>query len=1034
MNKTTIEKTLEKLKKMVIEFNQLTPDKQIKQLQRIKSTLEKITNTYVKGKVFEHFIAFLYESNNFVASVKGRAGDGGADVLIYKKSDMNKPMLVIQAKNQKNPLGVHEVRAEINKFKDEAAITYDCKILKIISINGFTNTVYNGISYEEYVCLDNWNSICYLIKSYYENSLDTTPMNYPRLELFPHNRIAYNKIKEDLQSESKTAIIQATGTGKSSIIAQMMLDYFDEGKAIIAPTKYILNSFIRDYPWCERSTAFITYQKLCKMSDEELKSLKLSLIIFDESHHIGAIEWQKACERLILMNSKAKILGFSATPIRYFDGCRDTVEEFFDNNKSSELTLSDAIAKEILPIPIYITSLYTIDDEINKYRQKIDNSSYSLPEKIELNTTLNQLKNSWQENYSIPRLIEDHIIIQNQSKKPIQNQKFIIFCENSDHLEKMEHTVAKWFKDAFGRSYKINLYTITYEQPDNQNTLKTYEENNKNRHIDLLFCINMLNEGVHIKGVRGIFFLRRTMSPNIYYQQMGRALAIGNESPLIFDLVNNFDNILSENFFFDVQSSKDKENSRRKLLGIPCVEFELISYNCLDEIKLLFDEVDKRVENSWNTMYEKLKEYYVEHQHSKVPKSYHDRQLVNWVNLQRKYYKKGILSDEKKGLLDKLDFFWGVTRTEFNQWVKLLIDYKEKYGNLEVPNDYTVNNYNLGNFVRNMRAAYKSGKLKNKYKIILEQLGFQWQIRNRGENRYTFQDYYDEIQIFYNKYQHFYPHSQYTVREDMELGQWVSRIRGYYKNHTLLLDQEEQLKAINFPFESNDDFDWDDRYKELESYKEKYGHCNVPPVEIGTVYQNIFRRSRFGLWVDKQRIHYRNGTLSKERIEKLEMLGFQWEYHIIWENKFSMFEDYVKQTGNPNPVRVDKNDPNYMIINWLYNQIAEYKKHKLSSYRIKKLEDLGVIWYRNKVKREDKLPTRKWSEKFRMFEEVFNEFQANWQEGNTLESYLKGKQELYSWYTRQRSQYFNKKLSKIKLQCFKEIKFDFNDPNKSVLE
>lgn len=1022
-----VKEKLEILKSMVREFNNIEKDNQQTQLNRIKNVLEDIDNRVLKGKLFEEFIAFLYDTKNTTAIVKGKAGDGGADVLLYNRIDRSKPILVIQAKNMKSSLGINEVRSELVKFENESKQKYGCKLFAIISINGFTSTVYNGISIEEYVRLDSWDHVCYLIRGYNENVVGISATHYPRIELFPYNRMVYNSIKENLISKNKTAIIQATGTGKSSIISQMLLDYDNVLKLVIAPTNYILDSFISDYPWCEKLTKFITYQKLYKMSDEELKSLNPSLIILDECHHMGAKKWQESCEKLISMNKEAKILGFSATPIRYFDDLRDVVKEFFDNNKSSELTLSDAIAKEILPMPIYVTSLYTIDNEISKYMKKIDACSNSPSEKVELNKKLNQVRNSWQENYSVPKLINNYL------PRQTKNQKFIIFCEDLNHLEEMKHTVERWFKEAF-RGYKIHAETISYTEPDNKDTLKKYKENNKNKHIDLLFCINMLNEGLHIKGVRGVFLLRRTMSPNIYYQQIGRALTVGNESPLIFDLVNNFDNILGESFFFDIKSSKEKENKRRKLLDIPSVEFEMFSYNCLDDIKFIFNEIDKKMQSSWDRMYKKLEEYYAEHKNSKVPKSYHDKKLVNWVILQRQSYKKGILSDEKKVLLDKLDFFWGRTRVGFKQWVNLLIDYKKKYGNLEVPNDYTVNNYPLGNFVRNMRALYKSGTLKNKEKIILEQLGFQWQIRKRGKNRYTFQDYYDEIRIFYNKYQHFYPHSQYTVREDMELGQWVSRIRSYYKNHTLQLDQEEKLNAINFPFESNDDFDWDDRYKELESYKEKYGHCNVPKVEIGTVYQNIFRRSGFGLWVDNQREHYRNGKLSKERIEKLEMLGFQWEYNINWEKKFSMFEDYVKQTGNPNPVRVDKNDPNYMIINWLYNQIAEYKKHKLSPYSIKKMEDLGVIWYRNKVKREDKLPTRKWLEKFRVFEEVFNEFQANWQEGNTLESYLKGKQQLYSWYIRQRSEYCNKKLSKIKLQYFKDIKFDFNDPNKIVLE
>lgn len=54
----------------------------------------------------------------------------------------------------------------------------------------------------------------------------------------------------------------------------------------------------------------------------------------------------------------------------------------------------------------------------------------------------------------------------------------------------------------------------------------------------------MLNEGIHVDDVDGVILLRPTVSPIIYLQQIGRALSAGSEkTPVIFDLVNNFDSL-----------------------------------------------------------------------------------------------------------------------------------------------------------------------------------------------------------------------------------------------------------------------------------------------------------------------------------------------------------------------------------------------------------------------------------------------------------------------------------------------------------
>lgn len=58
--------------------------------------------------------------------------------------------------------------------------------------------------------------------------------------------------------------------------------------------------------------------------------------------------------------------------------------------------------------------------------------------------------------------------------------------------------------------------------------------------MKLLYCVNQLNEGVHISGINAVVMVRPTQSPVIYKQQLGRALDIGNDNePIVFDLVNN---------------------------------------------------------------------------------------------------------------------------------------------------------------------------------------------------------------------------------------------------------------------------------------------------------------------------------------------------------------------------------------------------------------------------------------------------------------------------------------------------------------
>ena len=106
------------------------------------------------------------------------------------------------------------------------------------------------------------------------------------------------------------------------------------------------------------NTEFMTYSQLA-LSVGSLSGKKLDYIVLDEFHRCGAPEWGKGVQALLSAHPGAKILGLSATNIRYLDGQRDMAEEIFHGCVASKMTLGEAVAEKILPAPLYVVSMYS---------------------------------------------------------------------------------------------------------------------------------------------------------------------------------------------------------------------------------------------------------------------------------------------------------------------------------------------------------------------------------------------------------------------------------------------------------------------------------------------------------------------------------------------------------------------------------------------------------------------------------------------------------------------------------------------------
>ena len=401
------------------------------------------------------------------------------------------------------------------------------------------------------------------------------------VELKPHNQEAYNKVKEAFETSNKTAVIHPTGTGKSYIAMKLIEENQGKKAIYLAPSVGILLQLKTP----EGQTIKMTYQTLARLDDEEIKKLGVDIIVLDEFHHCGAPIWGEAVQKLINAFPNAKVLGLSATPIRYFDGNIDMAEKLFGDNIASEISFEEAIEKEILPPFDYVSALYGADDSLRILKQRIDSkNSIAASKKEEAYRLYDEIKNKLEKSaVNLPNVLKKHI--------PNPDGKYIIFCRNQDDLQNKIEEVRKLFGEI---NTNIDVYSVSsYETSQkNEGTISEFTENKKPNTLKLMFAINMLNEGFHLPDIDGVIMMRPTMSPTIYQQQMGRALSCSNEGkrPVIIDLVDNFNSIkVIEDFYEKMSKLKPNGEGREETES----ERKIRLYDYLEDTNEIIDKIQK---------------------------------------------------------------------------------------------------------------------------------------------------------------------------------------------------------------------------------------------------------------------------------------------------------------------------------------------------------------------------------------------------------------------------------------------------------
>ena len=646
------------MNKLLNELKELVKNKEYK---KIKLLLEE-ADKYIKGKLFEEFLAMLFEGNGFIATIKGGAFDGGADILLSYPNNPNKIIWIVQAKNYINPLNNSDVVEELKKFEEKSSKEYNCRQFMIISINGYVNSI--RLFNKTNMSIENFKFLEVLIDNYSDDK--NRGILLPDLK--PHNRYTYKEVKAVLHNGKRVAVSNATGTGKSYIILQMLFDFLDKQAILVAPSKEIIMQLKSIAPWCIKSCKFYTYSKLTAMERAgKLEDINVDLILLDELHRAGAETWGKAVKKIIDKNEKAFVIGFSATPIRFLDNNRDMIEELLEGNCATPLTLSDAIVRRVLPNPVYVSAIYNLDKEIKKRMEQMEEEIITKEDRKRYIRELEEYKKIWQKENNIEHIINKHLIYE-------PNIKFIVFCENNVHLQKMMPIVKEWFKKAFPMCKSIKSYKITSESKNVKVEIKDFQDINKEDEIKLLFSISKLNEGIHLKDITGIMMLRNTRSPVIYYQQLGRCLTSENveNKPIIFDFVDNIDNLELINFRRDLMESEKSNNEYRNSLGLCEERINFALYEEHEDVINKFRNIERKITYNWYDNFNHLVKFYEVNGHIEVPNDKVNERLYKWCILQRSLFNKQVLNDEFVQCLDAINFKWDL---RFEKWKENLKEY-----------------------------------------------------------------------------------------------------------------------------------------------------------------------------------------------------------------------------------------------------------------------------------------------------------------------------------------------------------------------
>lgn len=387
------------------------------------------------------------------------------------------------------------------------------------------------------------------------------------IELREHNVKPYHDLCAMLEDHDKVAYVSATGTGKTYVGGKYIEDHdLLEKTLILVPSDAIRDNWKKILP----ETDVLSYQAMLRNKPD---MGRYEMLICDEMHHLGAEIWG-AHYKGMTDGYSGRIIGMSATPVRFLDNSRNMIEELFEGVRITGVELPEAIQKGILPSFDYVAALYNLPSL----------RPHDTGRCTELTKKLYKQLDVMENEYSFRNIIRKHM-------KPGVH-KVAVFIPHIDSIDEYKDVVSAVYPDA--------LHCVAHSNMPPSQRAEAIDAFEQNAGMSFLYTVDLLNEGVHIDGVDTVIMFRKTQSPTIFLQQLGRALTANatDERITIFDFVANHVNVKTKHDGASSVIDWINDGSGNPARQVIKFDYASAEREVLDRISFLLGDVWKEEENA----------------------------------------------------------------------------------------------------------------------------------------------------------------------------------------------------------------------------------------------------------------------------------------------------------------------------------------------------------------------------------------------------------------------------------------------------
>ena len=394
----------------------------------------------------------------------------------------------------------------------------------------------------------------------------------------------------------RNLLVSATGTGKTVMAAldyAGLRDHLDRARLLfIAHREEILDQSLATFRYALRDPSFgekwvggarpsrfeHVFASIQSLHAADLSSLApdhFDVVIVDEFHHAAAASYEKVLNLL----APVELLGLTATPERS-DGL--PILQWFDDRIAAELRLWDAIDQQYLAPFLY----FGIHDGLDLR---------DIPWRRGRGYEVEALTNRYTSSDAWARLVVKQLL----EHTDVDSMRCLGFCVSIEHAQFMERHF---------NHHGIRSVAIWGDSPraEREAALRDLAAGD----VNVVFSVDLFNEGVDVPAVDTVLMLRPTESPTLFLQQLGRGLrkAKGKAFCTVLDFVGTH----RKEFRFDRRYRALLGGTRRDVERSVQMQFPFLPVGCnmqLDEkaAEIVLRSLREAIPSRWPAKVDELR-------------------------------------------------------------------------------------------------------------------------------------------------------------------------------------------------------------------------------------------------------------------------------------------------------------------------------------------------------------------------------------------------------------------------------------------